>query len=1606
MARRSNDSLVFDTIQLEGGLLVPAVLEKVARGEHSDQSAADYQLPKGLSLADEQGRAFRIASALWKTFQPTRDRRDIDPHRATLAFATELLRDALGYSDFALAPASVEIANRGYPVTGFLRGRVAVIVAPHDLELDAPDDRFAVIGSGRRRLSAYQLAQQFLNASEPCTWALLTNGHQLRLVRDADTLTRPAFLEFDLDLILRDQRYADFRALWLVLHASRAGKLDTPGTDCVWEAWKKEGESQGERVRDGLRIGVTSALLTLGTGFLAHRQNSALRQRLENGSLTTDDYFQQLLRLIYRFLFLFCAEERSDPNSRIPLIHEASSDSVARDLYARGYALQRFRSLSLRRRAYDHHSDLWLSVRVVLRALESGQPKLALPALGGLFANSQCPDLDSVGLTNLDLLSAMRELRWFSDPRSGQRSAIDYRNMGPEELGSVYESLLELIPTLDLPARSFGFVGITDEGSTVGNTRKTTGSYYTPDSLVQELIKSALDPVIAQKIANHPENPSAALLTLSVIDPACGSGHFLISAARRIAEKLAELRTVDGAVTPTDYRHALREVIGHCIYGVDRNPMALELARTALWLEGFEPGKPLSFLDHHLQCGDALLGLTSFDQLRKGIAKDAFTVLSGDNKEVCKSLAATNRAAIKSFARRLKDKSAEFFDACDLDDALRRLEAIEAMPDGTTTEVDAKKIAFTRFLSEAQDNQLAHACDLLVAAYLTPKTQENESTCPTTATLIDVLFPQQVSAVPQAVIDHATSRCREARVFHWPLRFTHIFGHGGFDCVLGNPPWERIKLQEQEFFAAREPAIAAAKNKAERAKRIQWLSEGCLHYHLSEFESVPKLNHSEVSLFLEFENEKRIAEATSAFAHVNGDDGGRFPLTGVGDVNTYALFAETITQLTNQMGRAGFIVPTGIATDDSTKAFFSTLVTNERLVSLLAFENEELVFPGVHHFTKFCLVTIGGAGSTPSADLAFFARQVSWLRQPGRRFRLSATDFQIINPNTRTCPVFRSEADAELTKSIYRRIPVLIEEARDSGSEVNPWAISFGTMFHMSGDSDLFSDAPTPHSLPLYEAKLIHQFDHRWAHFRNRLKNKSGTLVTEDSLIEQKSNPDYSVTPRYWVPESEVLSKIARAPKCVRDAFKDRNTEALLSAIATWIEARHEPDLLDGMVRATSARQRVIDLVGPKFDDLPANEKDWLSDKSLAEAREWLPLTNEELIAIRNISDITTGTWHLLDQRSSRWFIGWRDITNSTNERTVISSVIPRSAIGHTMPTFSSSTSPSLHAALLANWNCLVLDFIARQKIGSTHLTYGYVKQLPILPPAAYGKEALNFIVPRVLELTYNADDLSDWARDLGHNGPPFRFDPDRRAQLRAELDAYYARLYGLTREELQYILDPASTHGPDYPTVTFPGLKKNEIAQFGEYRTQRLVLAAWDVQEEKLKDRYRCQQIGDTDWMDRPVVFPDLPRGAISASMYRAAVVPHLVQQAGGRLRFERFRRAFWLLSEPEIMLRFAKGEVGEEVSKRNRSHHECLSKDMLIPHLRGSIRDDMNFVSIEGERWLELVRSDHLSSDEHIIFDARIALIVADLWPEAAPISPLTPEEEATIRELEYTK
>lgn len=1302
MARRNNHELAFAALSIEGALLAPDFLNKVAHLDAAEQSEADYDIPRGLKLRDEIGRYWKIAQNLWQDFSVRRVRADLDSHAVTARdFLEPFCRQVLGFAD-SRAVGQVTLDERIFPI-GFAagEGRVPLVFAAHDQGLDKPSTRH---GDGVRRRSPFLLAQEYLNASGDCLWAVVSNGLKLRILRDNPSLTRPAYIEADLEAIFNEGLYPDFTALWLLAHASRFGKVGTEPADCALERWRNTAQEDGIRARDRLRVGVTEALRALGTGFLAHKDNAELRRRIEAGEISTQAYFEQLLRLIYRFIFLATIEDRE-------VVFAPDATPEARERYLAGYSLTRLRQLAARRRSYDRHADLWQVLTITFAGLGRGQPALGLPALGGLFDAAQCPDLDTGRLENQALLSALFSLCFFRD--GAALSRVNYRDMDSEELGSVYESLLELVPEVTLTggARRFGFVGDEEEGSTKGNARKLTGSYYTPDSLVQELIKSALEPVIARTLAENPQAPVQALLALTACDPACGSGHFLLAAARRIADEVALLRAPEGNPSQQDFRHALRDVVAHCIYGVDKNPMAVELARTALWLEAYTPDRPLTFLDAHLRCGDALLGVLDEAILQDGIPDKAFNALSGDDKEVVKRIKKANRDAAKGIAK-AREKSRQML-SLDLGENIDAA-AFEALPDDTLEALQAKRAAHAALEANIAASKARLAADLFVAAFVLPKTAETEARVPTSQDLWLVLNGDN----PRPGIDEsAHAAAQAAQAFHWWQAFPQVKARGGFDVLLGNPPWERIKLQEEEFFATRSPLVAEAQHKAERGRRIGLLAEGMLlHTLYPEVEAAQGLvppNGAEQSLYAEFLAARRNAEAASLFAH----DAGRYPLTGVGDVNTYALFAESFAQLMAEAGRAGFIVPTGIATDDSTKAFFAGLTQAGRLASLYDIENREAVFPSVHRSYKFCLLTLGRA---EAAEFVCFAAQTHQLADLRRRFTLTPDEFRLINPNTLTCPVFRSERDAALTKKLYRAAPELIAEGPP---EVNPWGIRFMAMIHMSNDSGLFFDTPAPGRLPLYEAKMIHQFDHRWATYS---ADGSG-----DVSPDQKQDPAFSVTPRYWIEAAEVEARL--------------------------------------------------------------RDKGW----------------------------------------ERGWMMGWRDICRSTDERTVIASVVPRVATGDTLLLmFPDPKHGPKAACLLADQCSLVHDYVARQKVGGTHLKYHVKKQLPNLPPDRYTDADLAFIVPRVLELTYTACDLKPWAADLGYDGEPFPWNPERRVQLRAELDAWYARLYSLTRDELRYILDPADVMGEDYPSETFRVLKKSEISEFGEYRTQRLVLAAWDKLE------------------------------------------------------------------------------------------------------------------------------------------------------------------------------
>ena len=1063
---RRASRLDFAAIEITSALLPPEIVARAAAFELPDQSDESYGVLRGLKLRDEIARYYQIALAHWERFNAARD----GTADAPLAFVPDLLRDCFGFANVAEA-GTVILSERRFPIRhASHNGRVPIVIAPlapAESRKAGIDEAHAQFGDETRRRSASQLLQEYLNADENALWGIASDGCTLRLMRDNVSLTRPAWIEADLEKIFTEGLFADFSALWLLIHASRFGVIDASPSDCSLEIWRERGRIDGSAAKEKLRLGVEYALRELGRGFLENPANSDLRDALQTGKLTPQAYFEELLRLVYRLILLFAAEDRGH-------LHVPNASDAARKAYRHGYSVGRLRERCTRHASLDRHHDAWDGLRALFDALARGEPRLGLAALGGLFIPSNLADLTRARIANGRLLKAIWHLSWFR-PDGQPMTRVNWRDMATEELGSVYESLLELIPLVHMDTRDFAFT--VGDAAARGNERKTTGSYYTPDSLVQLLLTVTLDPVLDAAEARNPNDPAAEILKLSIVDPACGSGHFLLAAARRAAARIARHRA-PGAPSQEVFQHALREVVSNCIFGVDRNPMAVELCKVALWIEALEPGKPLSFLDARIRCGDSLIGVFNYEMLRDGLPDEAFDPLTGDDKAVAKAYKAINRKQRAAATSTLfKDMRAPV----SINDGAA---AVLAMPEDTLEEIESKSRAWDRLLAGQNWRRLKTACDMYAAAFLLPKTGETPHPgqparlrLPTTEAIwrtvqgIDAGVDVQEASVAVAGAN---------RVFHWPLEFPSVMARGGFDAVVGNPPWERIKLQEQEFFAARDPEIATASNKSERDKLIKALKEsetGTLRARLSD----------------EFEFAKRASEAASVFVRETG----RFPLTGTGDVNTYALFAEHFARLARAPrkpepagslvqaiadtcgvrqpppGRAGVIVPTGIATDSSTSAFFGDLVARDRLSALYDFENRDGLFPGVHRSYKFSILAIG---PNLKARFASFLLNTQALEDRERQIELEPGDFELMNPNTRTAPLFRRPRRSGLDAEVV-----------SGGACVDPRAAR-ATRWRRESVGNYVSDA-----VSYVERQRL--FPHRRTAFRTRICSRRGKLA-------------------------------------------------------------------------------------------------------------------------------------------------------------------------------------------------------------------------------------------------------------------------------------------------------------------------------------------------------------------------------------------------------------------------------------------------------------------------------------------------------------------------------
>ena len=1294
----------------------------------------------------------------------------------------ERLLQSLGYTLDRQAT-NIEVAGTGYDITYTCQqlGKMPFIVIGEGIHADGSIDTLDKCSldyrakGGMRKKSAHATMLEYLNATEN-VYGIISNGQILRLIRNSGQLVKLTYIEFDLRRMLEEDKYTEFCLMFRLLHASRFhANGDEP---CVMERWFNMSIESGNRIRNGLSLAVQKTMETIGNAVLTSegKGNEDLRKAFTEGTMDATKLNKELIHFIYRLLFLFIIEERG-------LVYQIPDSPDApdykqlcewQDIYKKFYATSRLRHLSelayLKQRQYF---DLWQGLMDTFHLFEPDTfgERLGIKPLGGvLFGRETLHWLKQCQVSNHDVLTAFSALNEFTDERQ-QRVKINYSSLDVEEFGSVYEGILEMRPFVQPGVSAadwqFGFVG--------GLDRQSTSSYYTRPDLVQNLIKTTLEPVIKEKISHlsTTEEKVKALLNMKVCDAASGSGHIVLAMARTIAWYICTLRTGEDNPASLDYRQALREVISRCVYAVDYNPDAVELCKVVLWIEGYCAGKPLSFLDHHIRCGNSVLGVSALQMLIDGVPDKALTA---EDKDTLKALKKMNQEAIKAVNGDSGNEQllglensfgVENMTAAQIGLA-DKIRFINHLPEDTLEEEIIKQERWKELMDSARVDCLRRACDIYTYAfYNTVKHEEIikekedvngkwqlEPEVPYTKTVIRAL--QEIDAMEclekgkplptyylQLSADFKTEVKRmadEQRFFHWCVEFPEVFASNkGFDVMCGNPPWDKLQMEEEKWFAGKNNDIVKAANQADRKKKIS------------------QLEAEDPILYQEFQKACNAIASQSNFVK----NSGRFPFTAVGKLELSSLFAELCLSFTKEAW--GLVLPTGIAVNDSNKHFFSKLIDENRLISLYDFENREKLFDIDSRF-KFCLITAGKAQAEPrTVSGGFYLTRIDHLLDPRRIYTLRTDDFARFNPNTKLCPIFRTAKDANLTAKIYRNAPILINDETNE----NPWGIRFMMMFNMASASSLFYTRKQLDDMggelhgnsynvgneiyvPLYEGKMFWHYNHHYAEFPNEYEVQKRPSSINSTLIGTLADSNSSITPWYWVKKSLVDERLTD---------KDRN----------------------GNVR-----------------------------------------------------------W----QWKHSYYIAFRDVTNATNERTCVATLMPSGvAAGDKAPLVFTSRSLIPSACFAAMLSSLVFDYVARQKVGGSSMALFIMKQQPVLTSDQIPSATQWKIVKRVAELCYFNHDMDDWASELWEKmneeqraelpqlgaQQPWIYNPERKAILQAELDAIFAHLYGLNTEDLRYILDPEDVCGKGCINETFRVLKDNEQRQYGEYRTKRLVLEAWN---------------------------------------------------------------------------------------------------------------------------------------------------------------------------------
>ena len=1021
------------------------------------------------------------------------------------------------------------------------------------------------------------LATADINSDGRIRWGILTNGRVWRLY-DRRALPRASgYHEVDLETALHADD--DFHALrtFRLLFGRPAFSPQHGAQTSFLEDAIAEGRRYEEQVANDLSGIVFAKIYPALIRALADKSGAEL-----------ENVRQAALIFLYRLLFLLYAEDRD----LLPVNDSRYDDyglrkSVRDDIDKRMSAGDTFSTIA---------SNYYNHITTLCRQVDEGDASIGLPPYnGGLFAQHAAPMLEQVSLSDAVLAPIIHNLSRI-EGQSGRRF-VNYRDMTVQQLGSIYERLLEREP-----AR-------TPDGRIVvrpnSYARKDSGSFYTPQPLVDLIVERTLTPLLEERKAafqakaaalqsDHRAkadriaelrrlDPAEAALNLKVLDPAMGSGHFLVTAVDYLSDAILELVEYAPTVAPwlesaytsplvqrvaairenilarahaanwvidepqlTDQAIIRRMVLKRSIYGVDKNPLTVELAKVSLWLHSFTVGAPLSFLDHHLRCGDSLIGLRVHDATQELSRLGGFTSAS----------------AIQA-----------------AENATGGMQRIEEMSDADIAEVEQSATLFREVEKTTADLRglLNTLCGVNWLAAGMKKKQRAEFETP----LVGAIVSQAEEAF--SLLTHGpdsddaadpirqrtfwpafTEMWRAAKevadregFLHWEVAFPGVWRRwqddepvGGFDAVIGNPPWDRIKLQEVEWFATRSPELALAPTAAARRRGIKQLRD----------QGDP--------LAADFDAAKLRADRLGQLVRSSG----QYPLLGGGDINLYSLFVERAMRLVKPDGIVGLLTPSGIYADKTAARFFKSVSTSGRGGGLFDFENRKIFFPDVHASFKFCALIFGGEERRfAETECAFFLHDTATVHDPDRCFPLAPSDFARVNPNTGTAPIFRTRRDADITRRIYENHPVLVDRSGDD--EVRAWPIRHLRQIDMTNDSDLFRTAaqldkegyyPVEGNrlkkgnelyLPLYEGKMVNLFDHRTASVLVNPENLNRPGQPRESSLKELKDPNYLPSPAFWISAAHISKTFPRAMGWTivyRRITAPTNARTTLATILPW----------------------------------------------------------------------------------------------------------------------------------------------------------------------------------------------------------------------------------------------------------------------------------------------------------------------------------------------------------------------------------------------------------------------------------------------------------------------